>query len=600
MSLKSNSVQIYFLIACLFALALIKFIGPSSFYVTLVNALRYPEILNNDIFLSNSIYLSSSIFYEFFAKTGIMIENDVIGISIYLALSTLVLLSSFFMFKNYFGLKGSVEALLSVFLCCFLYYEFIYGAWPSILPPSSNTPSAFAHIFAYISLYFLLSKRILIAALLATLCLSLAIRQNFILFPIMFLYVVLNQDIRNRDLLYLVIPISYVVYVMFGASLQEASGGLHQQLIEMSAAIIQREQGDGSFHYQPIVANLLFFSSFIVFPLIVTRFEDHSLRVLGWSMFFITGSASLFSTVYNYVGYKFIPFPSLILLGVPFATKFYTFIFCAMVIALVLRTSALHWYEKLSAGFAIVILKGILLHIGVASAVVLAGIGVPRLISRMSNTHVKDWPVVRHVGHIPLGILLPSIVMLNVVMGIPKSYSGPDKIDPVAFRHSGSWTAVVWAKDSAWIAWKKLRDVDQGKGLIAFFEVTKDRLGHGFKYLYHPYASIIARKPQFPSLPPLVYHNPPLWHEAHRREVVAERMRDLLNRNKVIDDTVVGTILNFKLGLPIEVNDSLPNFLAKRDILVMVPRELDALFPERITRLVVDDYVLLIFGVSPS
>ena len=75
-------------------------------------------------------------------------------------------------------------------------------------------------------------------------------------------------------------------------------------------------------------------------------------------------------------------------------------------------------------------------------------------------------------------------------------------------------------------------------------------------------------------------------------------MRNLLNRGKVIDDTVVGTLLNFKNGFPIEVNDSLPNFLAKRDILVMVPRELDPLFPERITRLVVDDYVLLIFGAS--
>lgn len=527
-----------------------------------------------------------------------MIEHDIIGISIYLALSTLVLLSSFFMFKNYFGLKDSVDALFSVFLCCFLYYEFVYGARPSILPPISNTPSAFAHIFAYISLYFLLSGRILIAALLATLCLSLQIRQQFILFPIMFIYVVLNQDIRNRDLLYLVIPISYVVYVMYGASLQEASGASHQQLIEMSEDILQREGSDGSFHRQPILANLLFIFSFIVFPFIVNRFENHSLRVLGWSMFFITGSASLFSTVYNYVGYKFVPLPSLILLGVPFATKFYTFIICAMVIALVLRTSALHWYEKLSAGIAIVILKAILLHIGVASAVVLAGIGVPRLIARMSNTHVKDWPVVRHVGHIPLGILLPSIVMLNVVMGIPKSYIGPDKIDPVAFRHSGSWTADIWAKDSAWIAWKKLRDIDQGKGLIAFFEVTKDRWGHGFKYLSTPYASIIARKPEFPSYPTLAYQNRPLWHEAHRREVVAERMRDLLNRGKVIDDTVVGTILNLKFGLPIEVNDSLPNFLANREILVMVPRELDPLFPERITRLVVDDYVLLIFGAS--
>ena len=162
MSLKSNTVQIYFLIACLFALALIKFIGPAPFYMALVNALRYPEILNNDIFLSGSIYLNSSIFYHFFAKTGIMIEHDVIGISIYLVLSALVLLSSFFMFKNYFGLKGSVDALLSVFLCCFLYYEFIYGARPSILPPISNTPSAFAHIFAYISLYFLLSRKIFI------------------------------------------------------------------------------------------------------------------------------------------------------------------------------------------------------------------------------------------------------------------------------------------------------------------------------------------------------------------------------------------------------------------------------------------------------
>ena len=48
--------------------------------------------------------------------------------------------------------------------------------------------------------------------------------------------------------------------------------------------------------------------------------------------------------------------------------------------------------------------------------------------------------------------------------------------------------------------------------------------------------------------------------------------------------------------MKLEIN----NRFAKRDILVMVPRELDALFPERITRLVVDDYVLLIFGASPS
>jgi len=580
----------------LFALALVvagKFEGVNLLYRQLFVFTREPGLLPNDWYLANSIYLKGSIIYDLFAITGIRIENDFVAVAVHLVISAVAIYFVYKMVRDFFGVEDRETSLLVVLLASFLFYKFTISTRASVTGIVSPNPTAIAHTIAYCSLYFMLSRRLLTASVIVTLALAVASKGNFILVPVLALYILINRDIPLRNLAFVTIPLAYVLFAAGRAEIGELS---YQELVKLCEAAIWREGPDAVFGLQPSSGLFLISAAFLVTPFVIKQFDDPSLRSLMWATLAVSAAGFAVGSLYTSFGYKIYPNPMYVLLAPPRAMKFFVFLFCLMLFVLILRTERLLWYEKVTAILSLVLLKGLTWgYVALPAVLLFVGIVLPRLAKRFFGIDVAQLPVLRPVAErletLRLPVLVTVLLIVFVAVRAPTSYPGFTNVDFVGLRQNNSWSTHFFADDDAWAAFRLLKKAPGHQPLLVFYE-KYNRPG---RYVYDEHPNLVAGKTFFIADTSHHYLSPADWDEAFLRELVVMAFQRNLNDGIPVAGTFFETIAERKFDKPVKIDVDLIEFLKKRNANVMVPTALEYLFPPDVQKTTFGKFVVFAF-----
>jgi len=555
-----------FIVAALAVLAVLKYHGAdyqNAFYTQISNPGAFPF----DIYLAGAVHKSATIFYDLVAFFRLPMEKDVINFSVYLVLSGVSITFTYKIISRHLGVSDPATALLITLLSCFLVSKFIVASQPSVLENVSSGPTLAAHAFGFAALYYLLEKKFLVASLIITLVLAFTIKAAFILLPAAGLYGLLNKEIKKTHLFFLLIP---CVFIFYKAATASVGAFPADELLKITEIAIAREEEEGSFHYQPLSALVLFLATFIVFPFLIKKIESASFRTLCWSFYAVTFAVFAFSYIYAAYGYKVYPYPLLILISAPRSVKFYTFLLCIIGFAFILRSQKLEWYEKITAAFSLVLLKGTPAGLAYSAFVIAAGFGLPRLFKKVSG---KDIPAFGPVSRMPMSVLLTGLLAVFVALRTPASYIGPQDIEPVAYRYYGIWSQRIRADEETWKAYQSIKKMPDDFVLIAFHYPNGERKALRVENNFNYY----SLKSRFYGDVAYFYFNPTGAREAFmRRDVLRELTRVLRESERI----------------PPAIQD----FLAVRNVRIMAPADLDSRFPPKLHRTKIGNFILVNFG----
>jgi hypothetical protein len=579
--LQRKDVQVAMSIAAIALVVTLTYWGfrsPYAEYLQPLHLARNSGVFALDPIIANSPLLNAGIYYSLVKLLNFPIENDLIGLTLHFFLNGGVLFLLFRQARRTFGLADPTHAALFVLVACFFYSKFVIGAMAQPIAFHTPTPTGLAHVTGIAALLFAIDRRFALAAMLVTLCVALAPKGNILIVPAFVLFVLVDRTVPKRVYAYAMLPIAYIAYraldpIVIGAS--------HENAVQLTYAIMANEESDGLFSYQPVLANILLATSFALFPFLVRAFTNRSLKIMAWSLYVVTLGAVAVNAVYPLV-YEEFPLPILVMLAFPQATKYFLFVFSAMVIARILNEPRLLWHEKLTALIAFVALKPFPTQVSLVLAMVLAGIAAPRVYALLSGKGSALEGIARRCAAIPLPVAMAVFLSGFVLLRSGTTYASPSWIDLVAFRHSGTWSASVWADDETWRTWEALGRMQGDFPLLAVYKryrVPSPHLGYKRQYISHPVISTISGKSQFANVPFHAYMNLQNYYEAQHPWEVRERIITRLNNGLPIDNTWVGTFYIRNNDKPFSINDTLIGFLKKRGVRVLVPRELENLFP---------------------
>jgi len=543
-----------------------------------------PELFTESLYsFADNIYSRASIFYSILSFFGLP-ANDIVGLATHLIGTGLTGWSIYLVFHRHFSISEKPLALLATVVSAFLIFQFMIPQRSSFLTLFTFTPSGVSHLIGFASIYFILSRNIAVASVLVFLSVAISAKGNFILIPILLGYVILDPGIKKSQWWYTVLPIAYPVWALHGSSGQSLP-------VDMFLDLIESEQSDGVFSHLAKTSFVLFSCSLVTFPLVLRRLHlGESVTSLAWSIYWATLAVFLFNIFYMEWGYHYLLISKLVIVGFPQATKYFGFIFSAIIIALVIKSSDFRWYEKASALLAVIIFKAAVLQIIIAAGIVFSGIILPRWMASKNWWHVERSSAVRFVGQVPLPVLFALALTVFVTVNLPRSHFGPFAIDPVAFSRTNLWSAMIWADEKTWRTWEKVREIPDDFVLFALYHPQKHpKVPHRpipkrFSVFTHSFANIFARKSLFVGQHGSTYEYPARWDEAMRRRVIRDEVLRRLVAGKPVDRRFIDGIRENRFKKTISIKDSLVGFLESRKVKVLVPSDLAGLFPNDIRR----------------
>lgn len=571
-----------------------KYNGVDVRYLTAYLFAKDPSILPNDWYFTNTVLYDGSIIYDLVKISGLPISHNLVAAALYVFFSIVALYYCYRLISEHFGVGGRSEALLLLLLGCFLFWKFLETTRASILGSvAAPNPTAVAHAIAFVSIYYLVAGRLVLGLLATTLTIAIAVKANFILVPIAALYIILNRQIPNWKLVYMAIPLAFVLTRLGGSDVGSLG---FEELLRLCEAAIWREEQEAALNLQPVWALGLMVATFFVAPLLIKRSEDTSLRSFAWSVYAISLAGFIFGYFYTAVGYKIFPHPLLILIAPTRAMKFYTFMISMMFFAWALKTQALVWYERIAAVLAMVVLKGSFPGIAAAAVIAATGIALPKLLRRWTNTEPADLPVVRIASGYCRRIGLPVIVTLllsaMILVRTPESYPGLTNIDKTAYKHIRIWSGRLFTDDATWSSFKALRQTPSKAPLLAYYRSREDptRVAAARKYF-----NVVARKPHFYADPAHHYLSPKDWDEAFLRELVVMKLNELLNSESPVLGRVVGEVADRRIDVLHQIDLTFDQFFKDRGATIFIPSEKAGLFSPNLPREKIGDYVLISF-----
>lgn len=565
---------------------------PYFHYLPMLAKARDPSLFPNDIFLVDSTYMKASVFYAFLGLTQLKIENDLLGLALHLVVSAGLVAGATVAVRRCMAGGDRTVALLAVLISCFFYTKLVEGARASPTSFVTSTPTGIGHAFGMAALFLGLCRRPGLAAMAATLCIAVAPKGNILIVPALVLWLLLDRSLPRWALAWALLPLVYVAKMALGTG-----GGVAPELkVFMTDVILRREEEDAVFTQQPLLVNLLLPAGCAWAVYMARRIQDPTLRAWLWALALPTAGGWLLMLVFPRLAQTF-PIAILPMLSIPQSTKYLIWLVLTLVTVLTLRSERLNSLEKLLGLGALFALRPFPLHFAITAALVAVAALAHFLRRRGWEPPLPSWAS-------PALVLAPLLIIF-VLARSGTSYYGPQFMDRVGFAHTGSWSSGVFADEATWAAWESLaplpdfllmtiyerRNFTGAPGLAA--QALKSR------WTIHRAASIAARKSEFNQIPVHGYNNPNLWFEAQRREIVTSRLLGHLDRGEPIAPDRLGTLPATKEGVPVTIDSSIEDFLTVRHVAVLVPAELDHLFPAHLPRRNVRDQVLIGFGIAP-
>jgi len=567
------------------------FSPPYSSYFPIIHKALNPGDFALDPLLADSVYLKSSIYYPIISFLDIPITNDLVGLALHYLLNGTVLYLVYLVARRKLEHMDAPSALTLTLVTCFLTSTFVLGALSSSLTVKTPTPTGLGHIAGMAALLFGILRRPGVAVMLATLCIAIAPKGTILIVPGLFLYQLIDRQVPRWALAWFAMPLAYIGWRMIDSPVSPMSSADLLELVEM---ILAREEEDGQFIRHPILSNAYFWVSVGIFPLLARTCPDNGLRKIGWAFLVVTAGAVAFNIAYSFL-YQYLPVPLLAMLSIPQATKYFLFIVGLLIASWIIRTPSLMWYERIAGLLALVILKPLPAQSIVAALLIFGGIVLPRLLIALSGRDNAPARLLRRsdqvmpVGPV-MGLVLAAFIFARIAGG--GGYASPSWIDPVAFRNSGSWSGAVWASADSWKDWQSLAARKDFPLLVIYKMQPPGKAAH---FDTHPAAYVATRKSAMATLPAHAYLNLELWRESQKRYQIQLDLLDRLNTGRPITNDPIGTIVIRKEGVQLAVNEQLIDFLAARNVSILVPTAQSGLFPPGLSREMLGAHVLLKF-----
>lgn len=567
------------------------FSSPYSQYLLMTHLVAYPGDFANDPVLSGSVYLKASIYYWIIGILDLPITNDILGMALHFILNGAILYLLFYVAKTEFACKTTSLSLIVVLSLCFMTSSIVLGSLSSAITIKTPTPTGLAHIAGMSALLFAFRKKIGIAVLFATLSIALTPKGTLLIVPALFLYCLIDKEISRRTILWFAIPFGYIIWRLAESPVAVMSAAETTEMVDM---IMRREDEDGQFIAQPLLASIYLAATILTFPLLAQTTANRAARKLGYALAFVTGGAVLFNIAYSYL-FHYFPVPLLVMISIPQATKFFVFVYLLFAVSWIVQTEIFYWHEKVALVFALVLLKPLPVQSFIVLFLITISVFVPRLVTcPLRLRSIKDLLVTlntRIERRIPLPFALGALLCLFLIVRIGDSYVSPKSIDARAFQNIGSWSAGVWADEDAWNSWKTLT-ASGDFPLLAIYEQKPPNVPPQFGT--HPAAYVISRKSPFATLPAHAYLDIRLWRESQKRYEIRRQLIDRINSGQPITDDFLGAVTIRKENVDIEINDTLFGFLSKRKARLLVPVKIDQLFPRSLQRKAVGNSAVLI------
>jgi len=567
---------------------------PYHYYLPMLAKARDIAAFPNDIFLANSVYLKASVFYSVIGWTGLKIEHDIVGLTLHVVVNAVLLAAAVAVVHRTMADGRLTLAMTSVLVSGFFYTKLVEGARGTPIIHVTPTPSGIGHAFGMAAMFAMLARRPALAAMLATACIAVAPKGNVLIAPILLLWIYFDRSLPRRALAWGFLPFFYIGFKIF-----ETAGDMSPaDAAFILDAAIRGEKGDGVFTDQPFLTNILLPAALLAQIPIARHFADPTARALAWATLVPTAVGWLLMLVYPLGLHERVPVPYLVMVSIPQATKFFGWLVLTQGTILILRSERLIAHEKILGIAALIALRPYPLHFALAAAFAMAAVASVWLRER------RKWPFPKLPEAVTVDVVVPILLTLFVLFRLGITYPSPQWADPVAFRHSGSWSTMVFAAEEDWRAWKALAPLPD----FPLFVVYENRARahpvlHEFRsrnrWVSHPQSLIAAHKSSFQGLVIHGYGDANLWREAHRRQIVMEEVMRRLNAGQSIGGVHIGTVVSLKEKMPVTVDSEIVSFLSRRDMGVLVRQELDSLFPGDLPRRRFDGHVLIGFGRGP-
>ena len=284
----------------------------------------------NDLYLQNSLSIKTSILYPILKFTKINFENDFVGFFIHLNFSIFNGFIIFQIIKKHLNIKILSDILLIsivLIVCDNFFIEANRGSW---IISHTNSPTYFAKTFCLLSVYLLLEKKIFLAILSLSLTLLFHVKVGWVLVPIFFLFLSVNNNLRKK-LFIMILPLLCLLYLAGKESLI-GSFEIKKYLFEIA---VERDGIEGSFKFQPIYKNISLFISFFIFFFLNQK--EEGLKKFNYVILLVSSGLFVFNIIYvEYIGI-FLPDPRVIIIGMPRALELYETFFWLLVFKKILN-----------------------------------------------------------------------------------------------------------------------------------------------------------------------------------------------------------------------------------------------------------------------
>ena len=509
-------------VTLLMATAIGRYGGAADHYYYYYMLANNPYLLPFDYVMNDNIIFKSSIFY-FLNRTLKIEEGELLLLALYFAISAFNLVIAYLILRRHVSVDR-VTALALLLILGFVDRRINTNAWSLLFPVHPASSSMFGNIFALLSLYLLLERKIALAFLAISGVVLFQVKENTVLILAGLVYVATLGRQSWLKGSYALLPVGYLLF--------KSLTGIHydlpyDEMVEVLRRNIVIEGRDGSFLAHTPAANFLLLGTIgLCFPLSRLFSEDlgRLMRAFAWATLAIYVSNVLYLTAL----WPLKPAPQLIFLGAVRNTRFVIFLFFVGAMAAIALRSPLRSYEKVAAMLALILVHGESWKGALYPALVLAGgIGLPRL--AMAARPFR--PALAWLDGIPWPAWAVPVFVLYAAGQVAAGGVYGNPVNPLAFEYTGRFSIAQRIDRAGWEALRRVRAMDGGGPLIVAFRAPDGSHKNSTN------AVIYAHKAQFNHTSTIGLHTRPdsaFFREADWRSAVEAALLDDLNAERPI------------------------------------------------------------------
>lgn len=527
-------------LALIAAAVVLRFAGMPGHYAVMQAFLQNPGDFAHDIYLNNTFFFDSSLYYTLvgWLRLG---HGDSLWFPVYLGVTAAGLFYLYAIVRD-FCPPGPLQAVLGVVLVfCFFGRSVPLDAWGGVIPLQPGSATMFAKALGFMALYQMLKGRLLAAALLVTGIVSIHVLADFILGPILLLYILFHPGIDKRKLWVLALPGAFIVIKAMTTLGAHKAGADPATTME---AVMAYGGQDANFFHRSALTGAFFIAFIGVFPLLWRRFDDPAFVALAKAVYWASVAVAAVGIFYVVIGREWFAQPEILMLGPVRAMKYFAVMFYLMSVVLIFRSARLASSEKIAGAVALILFHGESWGGVIYPLVVLAaGFAAARLLPRFSTLP----PLA------PLSVLLIALMAAQVVRGGVYATT----FDALGYRYLDRWTVHLSDDPGVWEAYHRLAG-EPGRHLLVAIDVAAPGRYAAIDGKTQ-YWAMLARQSIFMGDGHHFYFKPKLWAE-------------YLWRRRLIDT------INARLGAAQPLTPEMVAGLRQRGVSVMVPAGARRLF----------------------